>query len=364
MQIRDFFKTLTLAALLCADMVSVPARADDTREVRTQVSTVPARQGIVTQPIRAYGVVAAGGASVTTLSVPYIARLVRWRVARGQAVGRGAPLFDVVADPAAVLASQQARSALEVARRELVRTRALYDGQLATASQLDAATKSLDDAVEADAAQRQLGLRPGSITVNAPFSGVVLQMSAAQGDALQPGAPVMQLTRGGTQASGTSDAGNLELSVEPSDIRSLHVGDAVAVRALAAQSDAHPAQGRIINVGAAIDSQTQQVTVTATLATAGTDLLPGSHVVADILPVGTMHWIVPRASVLNDDKGAFIFQVDPQHKAHRVTVVVRVERDASYGVDGPLTAAWPVVSSGNYELEDGSSVRPQPEAAR
>ncbi|WP_246257877.1 efflux RND transporter periplasmic adaptor subunit [Pararobbsia alpina] len=345
-----------LVALLCASVVSPTARADDTPEVRTSVRTVPARQGIITQPVRAYGIVAADGASVTTLSVPYAAHLVRWRVARGQAVTRGAPLFDVMADPAAVLAAQQARSALDVAQRELARTRALYDGHLATASQLDAASKALEDARQADVAQRLLGLRPGSITVNAPFNGVVLQMSAAQGDALQPGAAVMQLSRGGTQAGNT---GNLELSVEPSDVRSLHVGDAVTVRTLAAQSDARPTEGHIVNVGAAIDSQTQQVTVMATLATTGTDLLPGSHVVADILPSGTLHWIVPRSSVLNDENGAFLFQVDPHRKAHRVAVVVRVERDASYGIDGPLTASWPVISTGNYELQDGGSVKPE-----
>jgi multidrug efflux pump subunit AcrA (membrane-fusion protein) len=364
---------------------------------------VSVRQGIITQPIHAYGVVGAGGASVRTLSVPYAARLMRWCVARGQAVVRGTPLFDVVADPAAVLASQQARSALEVAQRELVRTRALYDGQLATASQLDAASKVLDDARQADAAQRQLGLQPGSMTVSAPFNGVVLQMSAAQGDALQPGAPIVQLSRGDAQAdttdgtrhtrnagaahmagnpgnagaannaghannadnadkTGDADStGNLELSVEPSDIGSLHAGDAVTVRALAAQGDGYPAQGHLLSVGAAIDSQTQQVTVTASVVTTGTGLLPGSHVAADILPSGTLHWIVPRSAVLTDDNGAFVFQVDSQQKAHRVTVVVRVEHDASYGVDGPLKEAWPVVSTGNYELEDGGLVRAQPE---
>jgi RND family efflux transporter MFP subunit len=356
-----------LAILIYAGTLPKPALAGDAPEVRAQVRTVPASRGVIIQPIRAYGVVAADAASVTTVSLPYAARLLHWRIARGQAVTRGMPLFDVIADPAAVLASQQAHSALDVARRELDRTRALYDGRLATDSQIDAATKTLDDAREADTAQRQLGVRPGSITVEVPFSGVVLQMSVAQGDVLQPGAVIMQLSRGDGTArrDGTAGAlGNLELSVEPTDVRFLHAGDAVTVRPLAADSETRPAQGHIVNVGAAIDSQTQQVTVTASLATADTGLLPGSHVVAEILPSGTPHWIVPRSSVLTDDDGAYVFQVDPQQKAHRVAVAVRVERDAHYGVDGPLTASWTVVSTGNYELQDGALVKPQPEPLR
>ncbi|MCQ4438005.1 hypothetical protein NO135_23665, partial [Clostridioides difficile] len=56
-------------------------------------------------------------------------------------------------------------------------------------------------------------------------------------------------------------------------------------------------------------------------------------------------------------KGAYVFQVTPKHAAHRVDVAVRVESGDRYGVDGPLNAAEPLVSTGNYELQDGMAVR-------
>ncbi len=270
-------------------------------------------------------------------------------------------MFELAADPAAVLAAQQAHTALAVAQRELDRTRSLYDGELATRSQLDAATKALDDARQADTAQVELGAKSGPITISAPFDGVVLQLQAAQGDRLQPGAAVMQLARNGSARGNVAD---LELSVEPSDVPSIHVGDPVAVRALGADNSQAATPGHVLSVGAAIDSLTQQVAVAATLTGAHPLLLPGAHVAAQILPHGEVHWIVPRTAVLTDDHGAFLFQLDPQNKVHRVRVSIQAERDADYGVDGPLASAWPIVSSGNYELQDNSPVRLQPGTRR
>lgn len=350
-----------LAACFGGGSFPVGAYADIAAGPQVLVETVPARQGVITQPVSAYGLVAAGGTSVTTLSVPYAAQLVRWHVQRGQSFEQGAALFEVVADPAAVLAAQQAHGTLGVAQRELERTHSLYDEQLATRSQLDAANKVLADAYQADAAQQHLGARAGPVAIDAPFNGVVLQWQAAQGDRLQPGEAVMQLARSGISHGNAAD---LDLSVEPSDVPSIHIGDTVMVRALGADNLREAIPGRIVSVGAAIDSRTQQVAVAATLGGTATALFPGSHVVAQILPHGETHWIVPRSALLTDDDSAFVFQVDPQKKAHRVRVAIRVEQGANYGVDGPLNPGWPVVSSGNYELQDDSTVRLESEARR
>lgn len=67
--------------------------------------------------------------------------------------------------------------------------------------------------------------------------------------------------------------------------------------------------------------------------------------------------VVPRAAVLSDRKGTYVFQVTPKHTAQRVDVVVRVESGNRYGVDGPLDAAEPLVVTGNYELRNGMAVR-------
>ena len=73
---------------------------------------------------------------------------------------------------------------------------------------------------------------------------------------------------------------------------------------------------------------------------------------------------MPRAAVLKDDKGAYVFQITPQNKARRVAVVTQVESGDRYGVDGYIDASQGLVVSGNYELKDGMTVRAGGDAPR
>ena len=66
---------------------------------------------------------------------------------------------------------------------------------------------------------------------------------------------------------------------------------------------------------------------------------------------------MPRAAVLKDDKGAYVFQITPQNRARRVAVVMQIENGDRYGVDGYIDASQGLVVSGNYELKDGMAVR-------
>ena len=118
------------------------------------------RQGI--------GIVAASASNLTTVNLPYVARIAQMRVQAGQSVTRGTPLFVVQADPAAVLAATQAKSAVTLAQGELARTQSLYDKGLATQSQLATARKAAEDAQQALAAQNQTGVAGGNKIIAAP----------------------------------------------------------------------------------------------------------------------------------------------------------------------------------------------------
>src|SRR5260370_735439 len=129
----------------------------------------------------------------------------------------------------AALAAAPARSAVTLAQGELARTQSLYDKALATQSQLAAARKAVQDAQQALAAQEATGIAAGRQTIAAPLDGVVLQVTAAQGDQVQPGAAVLQLTAG----NGGKDArANVMLGVEPSDAAAIHSGDVVTLHGL------------------------------------------------------------------------------------------------------------------------------------
>jgi RND family efflux transporter MFP subunit len=323
------------------------------------VQTVRVQQAEIAQPVRAFGIVAASAANLTTINLPYIARIVQMRVQSGQTVTRGAPLFVVQADPAAILAATQAKSAVTLAQGEMARTQSLLDKGLATQSQLASARKALDDAQQALAAQNNTGVASGNKVVTAPLDGVVMQLSAAQGDQVQAGAPILQLAGAdnGNGGKGRDARANVMLSVEPSEAAAIHTGDALTLRGLSTSLARTTANGRVMLVGAAVNQQSQLVDIGADVPLAHTPFIPGTRVSADIATRTGTHWIVPRAAVLKDDKGAYVFQITPQNKARRVAVITRIENGDRYGVDGPIDATQGLVVSGNYELQDGMAVR-------
>ena len=344
---------LLYAGVHAARAAGAPAADDSADKTVVSVQTVRVQRAAIAQLVRAYGIVAASASNLTTVDLPYTARIVQMRVQPGQTVTRGTPLFVVQADPAAVLAATQAKSAVTLAQGELARTQSLYDKGLATQSQLATARKANEDAQQALAAQNQTGVASGSKVIAAPLDGVVLQVSAAQGDQVQPGAAILQLSGG----SGTDARANVMLGVEPSDAAAIHAGDAVTLHGLSTSLARAAADGHVVLVGASVDQQSQLVDVGANVPLGASRFIPGTRVGADIATRSGTHWIVPRAAVLKDGKGAYVFQITPQNKARRVAVVTQVENGDRYGVDGPLDAAQPLVVSGNYELQDGMAVQ-------
>ncbi|MFM0740440.1 efflux RND transporter periplasmic adaptor subunit [Paraburkholderia xenovorans] len=343
----------SLAAMCAAPIHAAPAATDTADKTVVAVQTVRVQRGSIAQPVRTYGIVAASASNLTTVNLRYVARIVQMRVQAGQSVTRGTPLFVVQADPAAVLAATQAKSALTLAQGELARTQSLFDQGLATQSQLATAKKAVDDARQALAAQNEDGVTNGNKTIVAPLDGVVLQVSAAQGDQVQPGAPILQLAGG----NGRDARANVVLGVEPSEAVAIHAGDTVTLRGLSTSLAKAAVEGRVVLVGAAVDQQSQLVNVGANVPLGQSAFIPGTRVAADIATRDGMHWIVPRAAVLKDDQGAYVFQITRQNKARRIAVVMQVENGDRYGVEGPIDAAQGLVVSGNYELKDGMAVQ-------
>ncbi|HOW49507.1 MAG TPA: efflux RND transporter periplasmic adaptor subunit [Rubrivivax sp.] len=319
-----------------------------------QVRTAKPVRAVIGARAVAYGTVTLAQDAQINLSLPYAAQITRLRAGVGQTVRRDDVLFAATADPSAVLAAQQAQSALTLARGELERTRALLDQRLATRSQLATAQKGVADAEQALAAQSTLGAEPGERAVRAPYDGVVLKVAAAQGDRVAPGTVVLQLGR-----TGAAVPTRVTLGLEPALWRAVPVGAAVEVTTLAAPAGAGATRlaGRVSRVQAAINPQSRLVDTSVELAAHdGARLIPGEPVQGVIALPGAEHWVVPRLAVLRDDQGAYVYQVD-QRRARRVAVQVRVDNGEHLGVDGALQAGLPLVVQGNYQLTDGMAVR-------
>ena len=355
------FKTSVVAVcVVCAIGVWMVLRPDagaaatGSTEVVASVHTVQPVRATLPLTVGAYGDVVPG--QTVSISFPRAGQIAAMALLPGQRVVKDGLLARLTNDPAADIADQQARSALSLAEAEVQRTQALFALQLATTSQVDMARKGLADARGNAAAQLKLGGAATSQTVTAPFDGVVLGVSAAQGDRIAAGAPLLQF--------GRIDRMRVVLGIEPAERQRVRVGAMVELtvelsRTPSAGTAAEPvtANGRITSVQNLVDPKTQLVNAVVELSdSTSSTLVPGMHVGARIATGTQAGWRVPRPSVLTDDQGSYLFQIR-DGVARRVAVTRVTERGDQVGVQGALTESLPVVSLGNYELTDGLKVK-------
>ncbi|MFZ6644360.1 efflux RND transporter periplasmic adaptor subunit [Undibacterium sp. TJN25] len=318
-------------------------------EVSALVQTKAVARQQLDNTLTVYGDVVMGKA--TAVGFPQAGQIMQMAVVIGQQVHRGDVLATIAGDPSSQAAYTQALSAATLAANELRRNEEMLALQLATQSQVDAAKKQRQDAESNLAAQKKLGGDSASGVAKAPFDGVVSALSAAQGDRIGAGAPVMQLV--------PVDSSRIQFGVGPDQSRLIKAGTPVSISTV--QNPAKTVVAKIKEIQSLVDAKSQLVNAIVELPPGnGLSLLPGMHVQGLVQLGRYTVWSVPRQAVLTDDKGPYLFQVR-QGKAVKVAVKTVVDQSSTLGVDGPLDATLPVVVVGNYELVDGMAVR---EAAR
>ena len=309
------------------------------------VQTAPLQQRIMSDELTAFGQVMTG--LDVAIGFPRAGQVSRLLVIPGQRVRRGAPLVTLASDPNARLAYTQASNALSFAQGELRRIQELFTLQLATQSQVDAASRALRDAEAMLSTQRQLGGGASSATLTAPFDGVVDSVAVAQGDRVQPGAVIMQL--------GHIDVLRVRLGVEPADSRLVRAGMPVTLSML--DDSTKTVSVAITESQGVVDPATQLIDAVAMVpASRASFFVVGMHVKATIRVGQHTSFAVPRAAVLTDSAGAYVFQPSGG-VARRVNLAQGTESQGMVAIDGPLDPKLPVVVLGNYELQDGMPIR-------
>lgn len=332
--------TISTARADDADVsVSVPAG-----EVSAAVQTVPLRRQMLSDQVSAYGVVAINARHAQSLSLPRAGQVLAVSVNAGQLVTKGMPLVVFATSPEAALAYRQADLAVHYAQVERAREAQLLQQQLATQAQLAAAEKTLADAQANLITQQKSGTGKAIEQIVAPYDALVSAVAVMPGDHLAAGAALLQLAQAGSQ--------QVVLGVEPGAVIRLHPG--VPVQITAVFDATHKVSGRVAQVFATLNAQTQLVDVLVELPVAG--WMVGTRV-RGVLQLGQqMAYVVPRSAVLRDTGGAYLFQV-VQGRARRVPVQAGLEQAGLVAVSGAFIANAPVVSLGNYELQDGMVVR-------
>jgi RND family efflux transporter MFP subunit len=312
-----------------------------------QVTTVPLRQQELRDTLSTFGTVANSEETMIDISFPHSGQVTALDVRAGQKVRAGEPLATITADPATLQGYEKARTALDFAKRELERQQSLRAQHLATNAQVAAAQKAVVDASVALDTERKLGNDVATKVATAPFDGYVAQLMVAPGDRLQANTAIMKLAR-------TDQGLRITAGIKPEDAARVMPGMAAEIRPIVA-GESRPVEGKVRQVSGTVNATTKLVDAWIDAPPSG-QLVPGTSVSVAIVLSRHEGWVVPRNAVLRDGKGSYVFQVAEGH-AKRVEVTPGIQTDQLTEISGALDPALKVVASGNYELQNGMTVR-------
>jgi RND family efflux transporter MFP subunit len=341
MRLRSNPAAAAVGAALALAGCSKPPPAAPTPSVL--VHTQPATQGALPDVVTVYGAAAPATGALKTLSLAQPARVDAILVMPGAMVKAGQRLLTYSLHPASVSAYRQATAAVTLAQAQLTHARQLFAQQLATRDQVAQAEANLRTAQANLTALTQQGAGVASGGVAAPFNGVVVSIPVAVGDLTAAGAPLATVARNGglvvTAGFDPTAAGRLRVG-QPATLQSLSAGPAV--------------QGRVLRVSGALNPRTRLID--ADIGAVGGGLILGEAFRAAVTVGQVAGWIVPHASLLNDGKRDYVFQISGG-KARRVDVTLIRGAGNVDVIQGPLDPRLPLAADGAYQLENGARVR-------
>jgi RND family efflux transporter MFP subunit len=291
---------------------------------------------VVPMQIDAAGSVVAGAAQTDIiLGAPGI--VAGFTVGLGEAVTKGQTLANITPDPQSIATLRKAQSAVDAAAAARNHLAALLSQHLATQADLAGATQTLQDAQADVEALRATGTGQ-KLRIQAPFDGTVVTIPAATGSLLQGGAVVLQLApaAGLSIRAGFTQADALHIRPgDPATVTLLNTGTRLAAS--------------VVQRGAMLDAQTGLIDVT--LSPDGPVML-GEPVDVTNTSGSITGDVVPRAAVLSDDQGDYVYLLDANNVAHRKNVRVLESGDGS-SVLAPDLPAMRLATIGAYQLSDG-----------
>jgi membrane fusion protein, multidrug efflux system len=345
--VKRLLQTILLVTCAMAVAGSAAPAVKQPPAPTVEIQSVQLRQKQLSDVVTGLGAVAASDEATTDISFLHAGEVTSLDVQTGERVKKGQRLAELTADPAAIQNFDKAVAALNFAKQDLERTRTLLAQHLATNAQVATAQKAYDDAVAAVATERKIGDDKPTELAAAPFDGFVVKLMVALGDRIQQNTPLMKLAR--------TDVGARIVVGLPAD-QAARVSAGMDAT-ITATMNAKPQQmaAKVGGVSDSVNPASRLIDCWLTLSHATDRIAEGTTVSVTIVVAQHLGWVVPRQSVLKDDKGSYIFQSDGVI-ARRVEVQTGIETDEETEISGSFDQTKPVVTQGNYELQDGMKV--------
>ena len=316
-----------------------------------QVQVTKAERKTISEKVIVYGSVIAQPGKTHSVSVAFETRVQHILVAPGQFVQENDPLTEIEPSPAAQLQFQQAKNAEEAARKELKQTQERFNLKLATNQDLSAAEKTARDA-EAQLTTLQRAGAGGDNRIHSDMAGVVAKVNVQDGQIVAAGSPLVEIV--------AESEIEVKLGLEPEDLSAAQNGAAITIFPVN-DPTAAKVEGSIRLVTRRIDPATRLVDVYVALPE-GTKLLLDSYVRGEIQRTEKDALVVPRSAVLPNESREYELFTVANSRAVRHAVKIGAENPKEVQVIAEdLHEGDPVVTVGNYELEDGMAVEiPKP----
>ncbi len=327
---------------------SEDAAGEAKKDVVAHVQVAKIARKTLSEKVIAYGSVIAQPGKTHSISVAFETRVRHILVAPGQFVGEGDALIEIEPSPAAQLQLQQAKNAAESSQRELKQAQERYNLKLATNQDLSAAQKTARDAELQLASLQKAGVGTDN-RIRSDIAGVVGKLAIQDGQIVAIGAPLIEIT-----AEGDIEA---KLGIEAEDLPAIHNGQSIAIVPVN-DPEVGKVDGTLRLITRRLDPETRLVEVYVTLP-AGTKLLLDGYVRGEFTRSAENALVVPRAAVLPEGGGYALFTLR-ENKAvkHNVKPGLENEREIEVSSDD-LHEGDEVVTTGNYELEEGMGVEVQ-----
>jgi membrane fusion protein (multidrug efflux system) len=339
-------KTATTAALVATALLLAACgrgggpKPGDGGERPVPVTTQVVRSQAWNDSLQALGTVHARESITVTAKVSELVQAVHFD--SGDLVDKGAALV--------TLGGQAQQAALVEAQAEADEAQRLYQRQDELARQQLIARAALDtqraarDTANARVAQIRAQL--GDRVIRAPFAGVLGIRRVSPGSLVTPGTAIATL----------DDTARVYVDFPVPETLLSYVAPGLHVEGRSQAWAGRKFEGTVSTVEARVDEATRAVTVRADIANTDRALRPGMLLEMQLQRPTRQAMVVPEIAIVQIGSDAFVYRVDADGSAERVTVKTGTRRDGQAEIVAGIKAGDRIVIDGTGKLRPGSKV--------